>query len=72
MVMEYVPNSDLHSILKSKSTLSMKWRLKVAIDCAAGMRCVVHLLKPGGDGKKAREGWRELWRECEEGRDYVL
>lgn len=37
--MEYVPESDLHAILeRNTNDLSMKWKIKVAIDIASGMR----------------------------------
>jgi hypothetical protein len=42
MVLEFVPNSDLHSVLKASKDLSMKWKLKVAIDTAAGMKYGSH------------------------------
>ena len=40
MVLELVPMSDLHQVLASPAgkALSMKWRLKVAIDCASGLK----------------------------------
>lgn len=40
MVIEYVPESDLHRLLENskEKALPMKWRLKLAIDCASGMR----------------------------------
>lgn len=46
MVLEFVPESDLHQLLqKTKAVeLSPKWRLKVAIDCASGLKYVLFLL----------------------------
>lgn len=42
MVLEFVPESDLHHLLqKSAENFSMKWRLKVAIDCASGLKYVL-------------------------------
>ena len=39
MVLEYVPASDLHDVLKSRGqALSTRWKLKAAIDCAAGIK----------------------------------
>lgn len=40
MVLEFVPESDLHHLLAEQQahTLALKWRLKVAIDCASGLK----------------------------------
>jgi len=38
MVLEFVPNSDLHELLMQKHILPIKWKLKMAIDTACGMR----------------------------------
>ena len=41
LVMEYVPCGDLHQLLKDSEradALGLKWRLKMAIDIARGMR----------------------------------
>jgi serine/threonine protein kinase len=43
MVLDYVPEGDLYSVLRSHKDLSMKWKLKVAIDCAIGMKYVTLL-----------------------------
>ena len=42
MVLEFVPISDLHNLLESEtsSSLSTKWRVKLALDCASGMKYV--------------------------------
>eukprot|EP00026_Physarum_polycephalum_P000182 Phypoly_transcript_00182.p1 GENE.Phypoly_transcript_00182~~Phypoly_transcript_00182.p1 ORF type:complete len:2033 (+),score=208.26 Phypoly_transcript_00182:30-6101(+) len=37
MVIEYVPKSDLHSLLKIRQVLPFKLKLKIAIDCASGV-----------------------------------
>jgi len=37
MVLEFVPCSDLFQVLES-NILPIKWKLKVAIDCASGMK----------------------------------
>ena len=41
MVLEYVPMGDLHHTLEtSASAVTLKWKLKLAIDCASGMTYV--------------------------------
>ncbi len=40
MILEFVPHSDLYKVLKQaiSTTLSFKWKLKMAIDCVNGMK----------------------------------
>ncbi len=41
MVLEFVPGENLHKLLsKSYASLSFKWKLKLAIDCASGVKYV--------------------------------
>lgn len=38
MVLEYVPQSDLNELIQAQEKVSLKWKLKLAIDCACGIR----------------------------------
>lgn len=44
LVMEFVPCGDLHQLMKDvkSDSLSFKWRLKMAIDVARGMRYFIY------------------------------